>query len=101
MGPMTIKALAAEMVMDRTTLGRSILLLDRDGLIVVEEGSRDRRSGSSWTDAVTRGCATLRANVDHSLVSVCGETEATAVRENNGAPRYFTVPRVSTGHSCR
>jgi DNA-binding MarR family transcriptional regulator len=43
-GPMTINALAAEMVMDRTTLGRNILPLKRDGLIAVEQGSRDRRS---------------------------------------------------------
>src|SRR5260221_407331 len=42
--PMTINALAAEMVMDRTTLGRNILPLERDGLIAVEQGSRDRRS---------------------------------------------------------
>src|SRR5712672_4506715 len=42
--PMTINALAAEMVMDRTTLGRNILPLERDGLIAVEKGSRDRRS---------------------------------------------------------
>jgi DNA-binding MarR family transcriptional regulator len=42
--PMTINALAAEMVMDRTTLGRNILPLERDGLVAVEQGSRDRRS---------------------------------------------------------
>ena len=44
LGPMTINALAAEMVMDRTTLGRNILPLESDGLIAVEQGSRDRRS---------------------------------------------------------
>ena len=44
LGPMTINALAAEMVMDRTTLGRNILPLERDDLIAVEQGSRDRRS---------------------------------------------------------
>src|ERR1700741_4555248 len=43
-GPLTINALAAEMVMDRTTLGRNILPLERDGLIAIEQGSRDRRS---------------------------------------------------------
>ena len=32
------------MVMDRTTLGRNILPLERDGLIAVERGRRDRRS---------------------------------------------------------
>jgi len=44
LGPMTINALAAEMVMDRTTPGRNILPLERDGLIAVEQGRRDRRS---------------------------------------------------------
>ena len=44
LGAMTINALAAEIVMDRTTLGRNILPLERDGLVIVEQGSRDRRS---------------------------------------------------------
>ena len=43
-GPMTINRLAAEMVMDRTTLGRNILPLERDGLIAVGQGISDRRS---------------------------------------------------------
>jgi len=41
---MTINALAADLVMHRTTLGRNILPLERDGLIAVEKGRRDRRS---------------------------------------------------------
>jgi len=44
LGPMTINALAADLVMDRTTLGRNLLPLERDGLITVETGKRDRRS---------------------------------------------------------
>ncbi len=43
-GPMTINALAAEMVMDRTTLGRNVLPLQRDGLIAAVAGQSDRRS---------------------------------------------------------
>ena len=43
-GPMTINALAAAMVMDRTTLGRNILPLERDGLIRIEPLPSDRRS---------------------------------------------------------
>jgi DNA-binding MarR family transcriptional regulator len=42
-GPMTINALAAELVMDRTTLGRNILPLQRDGLVAVGPGKSDRR----------------------------------------------------------
>jgi DNA-binding MarR family transcriptional regulator len=44
LGPLTINALAAHMVMDRTTLGRNILPLQRDGLIAVKTGMADRRS---------------------------------------------------------
>ena len=43
-GPMTINALADELVMDRTTLGRNILPLEREGLISVAPGRTDRRS---------------------------------------------------------
>jgi DNA-binding MarR family transcriptional regulator len=43
-GPLTINALAGEMVMDRTTLGRNILPLERDGLIQVEPLPSDRRA---------------------------------------------------------
>ena len=43
-GPMSINALAADMVMDRTTLGRNILPLERDGLISIEQVATDRRS---------------------------------------------------------
>ena len=41
---MTINALAHELVMDRTTLGRTMLPLERDGLIAVTDGISDRRS---------------------------------------------------------
>ncbi len=43
-GPMTINALAENMVMDRTTLGRNILPLQRDGLIRIEPVAVDRRA---------------------------------------------------------
>ena len=41
LGPMTINALARELVMDRTTLGRNILPLEREGL--VEDRTRPHR----------------------------------------------------------
>jgi DNA-binding MarR family transcriptional regulator len=43
-GPLTINALAEDMVMDRTTLGRNILPLERDGLIRIEPAASDRRA---------------------------------------------------------
>src|SRR5437899_12961012 len=44
LGPMTINALARELVMDRTTLGRTMLPLERDNLIAIKDGTLDRRS---------------------------------------------------------
>jgi DNA-binding MarR family transcriptional regulator len=44
LGPLTINTLARELVMDRTTLGRTMLPLERDGLISIEDGTVDRRS---------------------------------------------------------
>jgi DNA-binding MarR family transcriptional regulator len=43
-GPLTINALAKDMVMDRTTLGRNILPLERDGLIRIGPIASDRRA---------------------------------------------------------
>jgi len=62
LGPMTINSLADAMVMDRTTLGRNILPLERDGLISIAPGARDRRSKEiRLTDA---GLERLRAGYD-------------------------------------
>jgi len=61
LGPMTINALASDLVMDRTTLGRNILPLEREGLISVASGKSDRRSKElRLTDA---GAARLRIGV--------------------------------------
>jgi DNA-binding MarR family transcriptional regulator len=58
LGPLSINALARELVTDRTTLGRNVLPLQREGLIAVVTGSADRRSKQlRLTDA---GLARLR-----------------------------------------
>src|SRR3984893_13144036 len=44
LGPLTINALPRELVMDRPTLGRTMLPLERDGLIGIEDGTVERRS---------------------------------------------------------
>jgi DNA-binding MarR family transcriptional regulator len=43
-GAMTMNALAADLVTDRTTLGRNLLPLEREGLIAIAPGQTDRRS---------------------------------------------------------
>ena len=67
LGPMTINVLAADLVMDRTTLGRNILPLERDGLVVIEQSSRDHRQKVVWlTEA---GAARFRAGVKGWVVA--------------------------------
>src|SRR6516225_8431125 len=59
---MTINALAADLVTDRTTLGRNLLPLEREGLIKVAPGESDRRSKEvRLTEA---GAARFRAGVN-------------------------------------
>jgi DNA-binding MarR family transcriptional regulator len=83
-GPMTINALAAQLVMDRTTLGRNILPLQRDGLITVEPGRGDRRSKELQLTAA--GEARFRAGVKRWLEAqrrfdtVFGAERAAAMR---------------------
>ena len=61
LGPLSINALAAQLVMDRTTLGRTIQPLVREGLVAIVPGIRDRRSKElHLTDA---GAERLRAAV--------------------------------------
>jgi DNA-binding MarR family transcriptional regulator len=61
LGPTTINALAEEMVMDRTTLGRNIQPLQREGLIAARQGLADRRSKE--LHLTNAGAARLRAAV--------------------------------------
>jgi DNA-binding MarR family transcriptional regulator len=58
-GPRTINQLAAELVTDRTTLGRNLLPLERDGLIRVRENARDARSRD--LEVTGKGAGRLRA----------------------------------------
>jgi DNA-binding MarR family transcriptional regulator len=44
LGPTTINELVTALVMDRTTLGRNILPLEREGLIAIMPRGTDRRS---------------------------------------------------------
>jgi DNA-binding MarR family transcriptional regulator len=56
---MTINALAADLVTDRTTLARNLLPLEREGLIAIEPGQADRRSKD--VRLTSAGAARLRS----------------------------------------
>ena len=93
-GPLNITALAAEMVMDRTTLGRNIQPLQRKGLVAVASGRRDHRSkelhltetglerlraaGAPWREAQQRFEALVgveRASALRQVLHIVSETE--------------------------
>jgi len=84
-GPMTINALAAALVMDRTTLGRNILPLQRDGLIEIAASPRDRRRRELCLSAA--GADKLRRAAERWRVaqtrfdSVFGSERAAALRD--------------------
>src|SRR2546423_3765506 len=61
-GPLTINALAEDMVMDRTTLGRNILPLERDGLISIEPTASDRRAKELRLPRRARSACKRRSN---------------------------------------
>jgi DNA-binding MarR family transcriptional regulator len=84
-GPMSINALATLLVMDRTTLGRNILPLQRDGLIEVAANPSDRRRHElRLTEA---GLKLHRAAVGHweeaqkRFNTVFGDERAAALRD--------------------
>ena len=84
-GPMPINALAAELVMDRTTLGRNILPLQRDGLIEIGASPTDRRRRE--VRLTPAGTARLRAATQNWKVAqqrfdqVFGADRAAALRD--------------------
>jgi len=77
LGPTTINALAKDLVMDRTTLGRNILPLQRRRLTAVTKGRDDARSkehqvtksGLARREAASAGWAKAQAQVEGALGS--------------------------------
>jgi DNA-binding MarR family transcriptional regulator len=77
LGPITINAFAKDLVMDRTTLGRNILPLQRRRLIAVSKGRDDARSkelqltksGLARLEAASAGWAEAQAQFEGALGS--------------------------------
>ena len=75
LGPTTINTLAQSLVMDRTTLGRNILPLQRRRLIVVKRGENDARrkelhltaAGRARLEAGFEGWAKAQAEFEGTL----------------------------------
>jgi len=85
LGPMPISALADAMVMDRTTLGRNIKPLEREGLVAIGEEQSDRRR--KVLHVTTDGGKRLRAadkawgEAQEKFERAFGKTKANTLRE--------------------
>jgi DNA-binding MarR family transcriptional regulator len=85
LGPRTINELAADMSMDRTTMGRNVRPLERDGLVQIATDTRDaRRRALSITEAgrdrlrlAGQGWAAAQAKFDNAY----GPKRAAALRD--------------------
>ena len=85
LGPATINTLAHALVMDRTTLGRNILPLQRRRLIVVKRGENDARqkelhlttAGRARLEAGFEGWAKAQAEFEGTL----GKERASQLRD--------------------
>lgn len=84
-GPISINALAAELALDRTTLGRTLRPLERDGLIRLGRDPRDRR-GRALTltaagEARLDAARPLWLAAQRRFEAVYGEQRAGALRQ--------------------
>src|SRR5258708_2864507 len=105
LGSMSINALASELVMDRTTLGRTMLPLERDGLIVVESAAADRRSKElHLTQAGTarlRAAFKLWSQAQHQFENAFGASRASSLRNELRAIVASELDAVRTTPSLR
>ena len=103
-GPLTINALAKVMVMDRTTLGRNVLPLERDGLIRIEPMPSNRRAkdlrltdaGEKCLQAATKEWMRAQAQFEASFgVARAGELRGLlrSVVANDSDSRALTASR--------
>src|SRR5258708_14239513 len=83
---MSINTLAAELVVDRTTLGRNIRPLERDGLIAIESDPSDGRSKilrlTKAGDARFQRAQKRWAEAQKRFERVYGGRQASQLREN-------------------
>jgi DNA-binding MarR family transcriptional regulator len=87
-GPTSINALADYFVMDRTTLGRNVRPLERDGLIAIKPSATDRRvkelhitkAGQKRFETALEGWAKAQAQFEASFGSARAVEMRTVLR---------------------
>jgi DNA-binding MarR family transcriptional regulator len=83
LGPLTINALAAQMVMDRTTTGRAIRPLERDKLVAIDPGADARTRLVRLTPAGSKkfkAAARRWRDAQEEFERTYGAAEAAALR---------------------
>lgn len=83
-GPLAIGKLAAAMTMDRTTMGRALRPLEREGLVEIGPGCDGRTRGLTLTEAGRarlKAAAPLWRDAQADFETRYGPAEAAALRE--------------------
>ncbi|MGP0092133.1 MAG: MarR family winged helix-turn-helix transcriptional regulator [Xanthobacteraceae bacterium] len=83
LGPLAINELAANMVMDRTTMGRAVRPLEREGLIAIGPGRDGRTRALRLTPAGKRRLAKavpLWRQAQDAFEAAYGSTQAARLR---------------------
>lgn len=87
-GGMSVQALAAELVLDRTTLGRNLRPLERDGLVASEPDPDDRRVRrlvvTEKGAALARAAAPAWREAQERFEAGFGAAESVALRQALG-----------------
>ena len=96
-GPMSLHALAAALVLDRTTLGRNLRPLERDGLVASGAGAEDRRvrllSVTEAGLALMRRALPAWEQAQAEFEAQYGASAATALRQDlNRLTQSLRVP---------
>ena len=83
LGPLAINALAAAMGMDRTTMGRAVRPLERDGLVAIGPGRDGRTRALALTEAGSGRLAVAEAHwhrAQAAFETAYGADEAATLR---------------------
>ena len=105
LGPISINALAAELGTDRSTMGRNLLPLQRDGLVAIEPHADDKRRKALQLTA--QGEARLKqAKVQWALAQTAFETafgpeRAMQLRELLRGVRDLSLPDQTPAKATR
>ena len=96
LGPISINALAAELGVDRSTMGRNLLPLQRDGLVAIEPHADDKRRKALQLTALgetrLKQGRVLWVQAQTAFETAFGPERAALLRELLRGVRDLTLP---------